>query len=104
MRYASNTPERDRPRSAAMKSECDDTVTERLLSSSSETHQPVDIRRRGLADGSRRPAGIAMSIPQGVASHRAPPPSLPGRLPGRIRVEMRADNARHDFDHAAIRQ
>ena len=45
MRYASNTPERDRPRSAATKSECRAAAPERSRSWSSETYQPVDICR-----------------------------------------------------------
>ncbi len=77
MRYVSNPPERDRTRSAAKKSECRAALPERSRSWSSETHQPVDICRRALADRAGRPSGIPRSIPRGVASHRAPP--LPSR-------------------------
>ena len=104
MRYASNTLERDRPRNAAMKSECRAAVLERSRSWSSETHQPVDICRPRACGWSPAAIREPEEHPPGVASRRVSPPSLPGRLPGRITVRIRTGNARRGFDYSAVRQ
>ena len=91
MRYPSNTPERDRPRSAAMKSECRAAFPERSRSWSNEIHQPVDICRPRACEWSPATIRDRDEHPPG---HGQPPRAAP--LPSRplTRAHPRADTGR----------